>query len=552
MAEIAKVRFLGTEYNIKSITDTSLSEAGTPADAAAVRGEVNKLIEVSFEQVNGRIETPNIVNGTWVNGGSSAGGNRARTETLTKFNGKVTIGLGDYTKYKFAYISYTTPDLIGYVNSGWITEDISELPFTGYAMGFNFAHLSGSGAISQSELEEIRSIFSITVVGNMLTLQDDINELKTSVEKAEKDSLPMVGANPFRIKPCYDHLFINNKADAVIPHESLYHVRLSKKFGFDVIEANVSATSDGVYVVNHLENSKFGNYFHHADGTTDISNTLLSSVTWDWVVQNVRYNSTIAKYQTRPCRLEEFLQECRQQDLIPFITSSDTNVIAIADQYMGKDNYIAYGASREDCPHAIIYHWVSSLTTKEAILAYCENIGKPFIFGLGNVESFTDAGLKELVETLHENGYMIGISYSDNNVHKYSAFGFDTIGTIRHINRIKGGNLCNINSIFDFSSFTYTNAELANGVLTFTSPGTISPKMPNTIYPVCGIDVEIDMIGTVTIPAVGEQKTAFNLYSDGSYPVFCTTPIINGSPAITINAAEGTVIRDISFKASVF
>ena len=77
MAEIAKVRFLGTEYNIKSITDTSLSEAGTPADAAAVRGEVNKLIEVSFEQVNGRIETPNIVNGTWVNGGSSAGGNRA-------------------------------------------------------------------------------------------------------------------------------------------------------------------------------------------------------------------------------------------------------------------------------------------------------------------------------------------------------------------------------------------------------------------------------------------------------------------------------------------
>ena len=552
MAEISKVRFAGVDYYLKSITDPTLSEAGTPADAAAVRGEVNKLIEVSFEQVNGRIETPNIVNGTWVNGGTSDGGNRARTETLTKFNGKVTIGLGDYTKYKFAYISYTTPDLTEYVNSGWITEDILELPFTGYAMGFNFAHLSGSGAISQSELEEIRSLFSITVVGNMLTLQDDISELKTSVEKAEKDSLPMVGANPFRVKPCYDHLFINNKADAVIPHESLYHVRLSKKMGFTVIEANVSATSDGVYVVNHLENYKFGGYFHHVDGTTDISDILLSSVTWDWVVANVRYNSTITKYQTRPCRLEEFLQECRQQGLIPLITSSGTNVIAIADAYMGKDNYIAYGASRTDCPNAIIYHFVSNLTTKEDILAYCESIGKPFIFGLGNVTAFTDAELKELVGTLHENGYMIGIAYSDNNWHKYAAYGFDVNATIRHINRIEKGNLCNLDSIFDFSDFEYTNATLSNGVLTFSSAGTIKPKIENASYSLCGFDVEFDMTGTVTIPAVGEQKSSYNLTSDGSYPVFCATPIINGSPAITINVASGTVIRDVYFKASVF
>lgn len=43
MAEISKVRFGGVDYDIKSITDTSLSEAGTPADAESV-GNTNSGI----------------------------------------------------------------------------------------------------------------------------------------------------------------------------------------------------------------------------------------------------------------------------------------------------------------------------------------------------------------------------------------------------------------------------------------------------------------------------------------------------------------------------
>lgn len=554
IAEIPQVDTTPTQNSTNAVSSGGVYEAFT-----GVADDIDELVENTFLHIDGNIDTPAIVFGSWARGGAVDGGNRGRTEYLLKLKGSLSFGLGDYSKYKFGYMIYTSPDLSQYTNSGWVTADVLNLDFSAYAIGFSFAHLSGSGMIPQSELKEIQSLFTISGSGYLFSLreeitslQSEVDTLESEVESLEGNPLPRIGANPLRIKRCYDHLFVNSKTDAVIPHESLYHIRVSKKFGFDVIEANVSVTSDGVYVVNHLENYKFGGYFHHVDGTTDISDILLSSVTWDWVVENVRYNSTIPKYRTRPCRLEEFLQECRQQDLIPFITSSDTNVIAIADQYMGKDNYIAYGASREDCPHAIIYHWVSSLTTKEAILAYCENIGKPFIFGLGNVERFTDAGLKELVETLHENGYMISISYSDNNVHKYSAFGFDTIGTIRHINRIREGNLCNLNSVFNFSDFEYTNATLSNGILTFSSAGTIKPKIESINYPFCGFDIEFDMTGTVTIPAVGEQKTSYNLNSDGSYPVFCATPIINGSPAITINVASGTVIRDVFFKASVF
>lgn len=43
MAEISKVRFGGVDYDIKSITDITLSEAGTPADAKAVRDRVEGI-----------------------------------------------------------------------------------------------------------------------------------------------------------------------------------------------------------------------------------------------------------------------------------------------------------------------------------------------------------------------------------------------------------------------------------------------------------------------------------------------------------------------------
>ena len=353
-----------------------------------------------------------------------------------------------------------------------------------------------------------------------------------------------------RFKPCYDHLFVHDGSNSVIPHESLYHVRLSRRFGFNTIEANISKTSDGVYIVNHLANGAFWNFFHHVDGETDISATLVSSVTWDWIVTNVRYNSTIKKYQTRPCRLEEFLSECRQQNIIPFIYTGDVNVLAMADEYMGKDNYIAYGASRANAPTAIIYHWAYE-TSKEAILNHCKNVGKPFIYGMGNPTDFTDSELKEIVDAVHSAGYWIGTSYADSMWYKYSYIGFDFNGTQTRINRIDNGNICNLSSAFGFDEFEVVNGAEADGILTFSSNGTISPNVPSTVFPFCGIDLQIDFTGTIVVPTIGKHaRTQYT--SDGSMPFFVAVPILNGSPHLTVEVMSGTIIRDLSFKASKF
>ena len=354
----------------------------------------------------------------------------------------------------------------------------------------------------------------------------------------------------FLEKPLYDHLFVNRTGDnVIIPHESLYHVRLSKQLGFNVIEANIAKTSDDVYIVNHFNNGKFGEYFHHVDGETDISDISVSSVTWEWVVENVRYNSTIPKYRTRPCNLKEFLGECRQNNLVPFVQANTSELITEVNNIMGQGNYIAYTTPRSAAPNAVIYHYVSNLTTKEAILEYCQNIGKPFIYGLGNPNSFTDLELKELVETLHDNGFWIGTSYDDTKWSKLSYIGFDFNGNQYMANRLENGNLCNLETTFGFNEFEVTGGTESNGIVEFSADGQISPVVDNTTLSIGIIDLEIWFTGTITV----QSHSLFGnvtVTSDGSVPYYLAAPIIQNNPKIVIVCSSGAVVKDITFKAS--
>ena len=356
--------------------------------------------------------------------------------------------------------------------------------------------------------------------------------------------------NIMRLKPVLDHLFVGQTGSSVvIPHESLFHIRLSKGMGFDTIEANVQTTSDGVYFVNHLgTGGKFDGYFHHVDGETDISNIVASSVTWDYIVQNVRYNSTIDKYQTRPPTLEEFCRECRQQNIIPMPTIANAEVKDIVEGIMGKDNYIARSTPAL-CPDALRMNWVTNVSTVAGVIAYCEQQGVPFIYGMANPSSFTDAELTEIVEELHSRGFLLGTSYVDSLWYKYSYLGFDFNASQTMVNRLAEGNLHNITSMFGFDDFTVTNATETDGVLTFTADGTISPDVESTAVDIGMVDMELWFNGSITIQAIG-MRSSTSYTSTGDYPVFVATPVINGSVKPTINVTSGTELYDFKYKAS--
>ena len=356
--------------------------------------------------------------------------------------------------------------------------------------------------------------------------------------------------NPFRYKPIMDHLFVAIGAQyIIIPHESVYHVRISKSLGFNVIEANVQKTSDGHYFVNHLERGKFGKYFHHVDGTTDISNIAASSVTWAWIVANVRYNSTIEKFRTRPCTLDEFLGECKQQNLIPFVTSNDSDVVDIVRGYMG-DGFVAYDATRAVCPTEIIAHW-KSLTTKADILSYCDTIGKPFIYSMQNPTDFTEQELKDIIATLHANGYLIATSYADTKLNDYIYLGFDMIASQNMINRIEQGNKVNVDTLYSFNDFTVSGATETNGTLVFSANGETTLNGDQTIHDAAMVDVEVWFNGEISIYPTVSSGSHWDYTSDGTKPVFISAPVIQGRAIPKITATNGTTIFNISVKASV-
>lgn len=438
--------------------------------------------------------------------------------------------------YAVSKTDNTTPDYAWTNLLGKKTADFTYTPSSDLTVNITARfNNSGTYAFECSYSESKSTIY---------TLEDDLIDLQSKFKLANSLN------QPFKYKKRYDHLFSTRTGvNCTIPMQSLFHVRLSKKFGFDVIEGNVNKTSDGKYFVHHMAaDDKFGSFFHHVDGVTDISNIVCTTVTWDWIEQNVRYNSSIAKYQTRPCTLEEFLGECRQQELMPMLEIIDLNVVAIADKILGKGNYIAYGGSRSLTPNAIMYQW-KNLATKQEILDYCDQFGTPMIYGMALPSRFTDAELQEIIDALHEKGYQIGVSYVYEKASDYFYKGVDVDGSQNYINRIESGNLCNFSATFGFDDFTFTNATETDGVLTYSSNGTFAPDIANTVYQFCAIDIELVFDGTINVPAIGEAS-AVTITSDGTKPSYFAIPIINGSPLLTISVNSGTKIIDAKFKAS--
>lgn len=479
--------------------------------------------------------------GIWQSGGTGSSNSRVRSAELYPLCGTFKVSLPDYTNYRFTVTIFDKVGNTSPYDTGWLSSDYTFTCGNMEQFGVNVKRANDS-AITPADAASlgVKIIPQYPYHYNIVTAEQ--------ISKADNMKYETLYKC---VKPCYDHLF-QNESPTSIPPESLHHVRISRRMGFNMIEANTHKTSDDVYVVTHGVDGKFGPWFHSVDGQTDVPNTLISSVTWDWIVANVRYDSTIAKYRTRPPRLEEFLSECKQQNLIPFIqTGTDANIIAIADEIMGKNNYVAYAANRTVCPDGIIYQWRSESTLSN-ILAYCEQFGTPMIYGMSNPTDFTDSELHDIANALHKKGYLLGTGYADASWSRYRYLGFDILAAGKSINRIEYGNIANVQSMTGFSGFTVTNASEADGVLTFTDDGTITPNMDSNTHQLCGVDIEILFDGSITIPAIGLQQSSLTYTSDGDYPVFVSIPIINGSPKKTISVADGTVIYDLSYKVSEF
>jgi hypothetical protein len=362
--------------------------------------------------------------------------------------------------------------------------------------------------------------------------------------------LSSVAVNVNRFRPFYDHLFIDkiSGVNVTIPSESLFNIHVSRRLGFDMIEANVQPTSDGHYIVMHGVSGKFGAQVEHIDGSTDISNTAINTVTLSWIQENVRYKSLYAKYRVCPPTLEEFLFECRKNCMIPLVTCRDAGALAIVKEIMGEGNFVAYNGTRETTSATIMTY--PSLSTKEEILALCETFGKPYMYCMANPTDFTDSELLEIVGLLHTNGYWIGYagSYvSETESQRLLALGFDFCASKYQVNDFENGNLCNLSADIDYSDFA-TTGSVSDNLLTLAVGDTITPAtIPNSLFLGKG-SLHILFSGSITVKLGRYIDSAFS--SDGSHAMWFSTYFINETPTFTLTATDATDIISIDYRAS--
>lgn len=354
----------------------------------------------------------------------------------------------------------------------------------------------------------------------------------------------------FTTNPYYDHLFIETVGsnDAAIPCQSIWHISVSKRLGFEVIETNTQQTSDGKYVVMHGVSGTFGQAFYATNGD-DIADTLVSEVTSDYIKTYVRFNSTYEKYRTPPSTVEEWLHEVKAHGLIPLVDCHfDDDLISVVDGIMGDGNYIAYNANRAQT-NATIMRYLS-ITSASMARFNCRKYESPFMLCIANASSLSDAVLTEIIEACHAEGCYAGFagSYETvlNNI-RYIDLGMDFCASNYQTPYNPQGNLLNMCGDISFADFMTDGSE-ADNKLTLADGQSISAGHSSAV-PLASASLEINFVGTLIIN-FGRFISNVSYTSDGKKTLRITTYFRNSVPAFSLESEGTTVVNAIVFKAN--
>lgn len=371
-----------------------------------------------------------------------------------------------------------------------------------------------------------------------------------------------VGVSLFLKKKFYGHLFEINESLAgsdsyIIPQQSLFDIQLSKRLGFDIIEANVRETSDGNAIVMHGNNGAFGYEVVDFNGEFTYATTQVSTKTLAWIKENIRYRSTIGKYNVAPLSLEEFLLECKKNSMIPLVELK-SGYVDIVDKIMGNGNYIAYiqqdgNATRQDTSALITTY--KAFTTKAEILAECEKYGVPYMYCMSNPTKFDDEQLADIVQTLHEKGYMISSAYlGRDNVDRVLRLGFDGYAARWEVNDFDSGNLVNLNSEFSFEEDYTTTGTLADdGAIELSANQNIKNKatIDKVQFGMSQVNIVFKGDIKVRIGDFANNGTNERYTSEEYRSLVISSRLLNESPSLMIlGMADGTRVLSVTYKVS--
>ncbi len=349
------------------------------------------------------------------------------------------------------------------------------------------------------------------------------------------------------------HLFIENiysSSSPTIPSQSLFDIDVARRLGFKAIELNVHRTSDNEYYCFHgIGDNFFGGEFYSLDGV-DTDTLDITSVTNAYVRENIRYRSSIDKYKVAPSTFRDTLLACRTAGMIPLIQNRDEKTREIADNVMGRGNYLLgiYGGNRPDGVVCPCIGW-NNLTTKQAIIDKANASKYGYFYGMSNPTAFTDVELKDIIEELHRRGF--GFNFAAGYAGEFQSqrlfsLSADCCASQWSIPEIVNGNIINASSDVSFVDFNHNGTD-NNGVLNLAPNQIISPKVTSSEW-LSGGSLHILFTGKLHFKFGAFIDADFE--SDGSREMWFSTYFLNAIPTFEIKAVTNSQIIQIGYKAS--
>lgn len=373
-----------------------------------------------------------------------------------------------------------------------------------------------------------------------------------SILQTRANTTNVTNANwPFKFGgPYYSHLFIDkiySDSDVIIPCQSVYDVQIAARLGFKFIEGNVHATATpGKYIVMHGVRGTLGGQVADMAGNS-AEEVVIKETSFDELMSKYVYRSKYAKYRSRISSLEDFLMECRTNNIAPMIQYVDPEEVRIIRSIMG-DNFILYCGTRKVFEGPIMeYQTYKSI---REIVDRCKHIGPPYMYCMGNVSDFTDEQLRVIVREVHNAGCHVGYAgcYESPVVsRKLLGMGFDFSASGWDINEIESGNLCNLTADVEFGDFV-TDGTVKDAVLELKAGQTVKPGAHLKHEFLAGGSLHIRFEGVIYVEMGDYIHSEFE--SDGSQSMWFSSYFMEQVPAFTITGKRNARIINMTYKAS--
>ncbi len=355
-----------------------------------------------------------------------------------------------------------------------------------------------------------------------------------------------------------DRLFIAhrgvNMRCTIAGENSLESVRLAKRAGFQCVETDVRLTADSVLVVMH--DNTLNRTCLNIDGSELTEKVSVAEVTMEDLNTNYILKATEPDKRTNIPTLKEFLVECKKQVILPFIEPKifdETgehykNIIALADEVMGKNNYVITSNNRANIVirklgmNEVPLMGILYQTTFEEI----ESLGN--IIMAISTSQFTTKDYDFFVKKAKESGF--GTESHADNFNRFAMINnteIDYISTDFLAPDLKDNSLLLID-YKSFEEFDYTG-KLADGAIQLSADDvlTIKGKLPEVYFG--GIYLELEIKGNCEVVLANQKFTIENSETE-SYKHQLL--LYNSTPPFSIAAKDKCEISNVRLRLAEF